>query len=68
MEMQEILNTKISRICSIMQCSLLKVKACCYLYAGIIIGSLLNPEDGDDMYLRNVGWLSTEYTALRPTR
>jgi hypothetical protein len=26
------------------------------------------PEDGVDMFLRNVGWLSTDYTALYPRR
>jgi hypothetical protein len=24
----------------------------------------LDPEDGGDMFLRNVGWLSTDYKAL----
>jgi hypothetical protein len=27
-----------------------------------------HPEDGGDMLLRNVGWLSTDYTALYPRR
>jgi hypothetical protein len=27
-----------------------------------------DPEDGDDMFLRKVGWHSTEYTALYPRR
>jgi hypothetical protein len=27
-----------------------------------------NPEDGGDMLLRNVDWLSTDYTALCPRR
>jgi hypothetical protein len=29
---------------------------------------LFYPEDGSDMFLRNVGWLSTDYTALYPVR
>jgi hypothetical protein len=27
-----------------------------------------NPEDGGDMFLRNVGWHSTDYTVLYPRR
>jgi hypothetical protein len=27
-----------------------------------------DPEDGGDMFLRNVGWHSTDYTALYPRR
>jgi hypothetical protein len=29
---------------------------------------LFDPEDGGDMFLRNVGWNSTDYTALYPRR
>jgi hypothetical protein len=25
-------------------------------------------KDGDDIFLRNIGWLSTDYTALYPRR
>jgi hypothetical protein len=28
----------------------------------------IDAEDGRDMFLRNVGWLSTDYTALYPRR
>jgi hypothetical protein len=28
---------------------------------------LVDPEDGGDMFLRNVGWLSTDYRALYAT-
>jgi hypothetical protein len=28
----------------------------------------LDPEDGGDIFLRNVGWLLTDYTALFPRR
>jgi hypothetical protein len=32
----------------------------------ILLGLFLNPEDGGDMSLRDVGWLSTNYTTLYP--
>jgi hypothetical protein len=33
------------------------------------LGRLIRrPENGGDMFLRNVGWLSTDYTALYPRR
>jgi hypothetical protein len=31
-------------------------------------GLFFDPEDGSDMFIRNVGWLSTDYTALYPRR
>jgi hypothetical protein len=31
-------------------------------------GLFFDPEDGGDMFLRNVGWLSTDYTVLYPRR
>jgi hypothetical protein len=34
---------------------------------GILLG-LFDPEDGADIFLRNVGLLSTDYTALYPRR
>jgi hypothetical protein len=36
--------------------------ATCF-HAGILLG-LFDPEDGGDMFLRNVGLFSTDYTAL----
>jgi hypothetical protein len=42
--------------------------ACCVLHAGFLLGLLFNPEDGGDMFLPDVGWLSTDYTALYPRR
>jgi hypothetical protein len=49
-------------------CSLLKVTGprTCF-HAGILL-DLFDPEDRDDMFLRNVGWLSTDYTSLYPRR
>jgi hypothetical protein len=32
--------------------------------AGIFLGLFFDPEDGDDIFPRNVGWLSTDHTAL----
>jgi hypothetical protein len=31
---------------------------------GILLGLVFDPEDGSDMFLRNVGCLSTDYTSL----
>jgi hypothetical protein len=36
--------------------------------AAFLLGLLFHPEDGSDMFLWNVGWLSMDYTALHPTR
>jgi hypothetical protein len=41
----------------------------CYLFhSGVLIGLLFNPENGDDMFLRNLGWRSVVYIALYPRR
>jgi hypothetical protein len=37
---------------------------CCPLHIGFLLTLLFEPEDGGDMLLRNVGWLSTDYTLL----
>jgi hypothetical protein len=41
-----------------------------WVLSGFLHGIFFYPEDGGDMFLRNVGWLSmelsTEYTALYP--
>jgi hypothetical protein len=38
--------------------------AFCLLHACFLLGLLLHPEDGGDVFLWNVGWLSTDCTAL----
>jgi hypothetical protein len=32
--------------------------------ASFLLGLFIDPEDGGDMLLRNVGWLYTDYTTL----
>jgi hypothetical protein len=34
------------------------------LHANFLLGLFFDPEDQDYMFLRNVGWLSTDYKAL----
>jgi hypothetical protein len=36
-----------------------------FFHAGILLG-ILDYEDGGGKFLRNVGWFSTDYTALYP--
>jgi hypothetical protein len=38
--------------------------ACNYFHSGFLLASFFSPEDIGDMFLRNVGCLSTDYTAL----
>jgi hypothetical protein len=41
---------------------------CYQLHTGLFLGLLFDPQDGGHMMLRNVGCLSTDYTALYPRR
>jgi hypothetical protein len=34
----------------------------------LLLGLLFSPEDGWDMFLQNIGWLSLYYIALYPRR
>jgi hypothetical protein len=43
-------------------------RACYLLQAGFLLDLFFDHEDGGDMFLRNVGWLSMDYTALYPRR
>jgi hypothetical protein len=51
----------------IMECSVFWDITLCFPLA-FTPGFLLGPEDGGDMFLRNVGWLSESYTALYSIR
>jgi hypothetical protein len=37
-------------------------------HADVLLGLFFDPEDGGDIFFRNVGWLSMDYTALYPRR
>jgi hypothetical protein len=38
------------------------------VHAGFLLGLFFDPEDGSDMFLRNVGWLSTDCKAFFPQK
>jgi hypothetical protein len=43
-------------------------QACSLVHAGFLFRLFFDPEDGDDVFLRNIGWHSTVYTASYPRR
>jgi hypothetical protein len=45
-----------------------KKVACYLLHIGFLLGLFFYPEDGSDMFFRNISWISTDYTALHPKR
>jgi hypothetical protein len=46
---------------------LLSLLATCF-YTGFLLGLFFDSENGGDMFLRNIGWLSAGYMALYPRR
>jgi hypothetical protein len=42
--------------------------ACYLLHADVSLGLMFSDADGSDMFLRNIGVFSTDYTALYPRR
>jgi hypothetical protein len=40
----------------------------CLLHAGFLFGLHFNPEDGGDIFLPNVSWITPEYTMLHSRR
>jgi hypothetical protein len=45
-----------------------KLPACYLLLAGFLLGLFFEPEDGGNMFSRNVGWLQTDDIGLYPRR
>jgi hypothetical protein len=41
---------------------------CSLFYSGFFLGLFFHTQDGGDIFLRNIDWLSTDYTALYPKR
>jgi hypothetical protein len=39
-----------------------------YVHAGFLLGLFFDPEDGNEMFFRKVGCLSTDYIGLYPRR
>jgi hypothetical protein len=42
--------------------------ACCRLHSGFLLGYLLDQEDGEDIFLQNVCFLSLDNRTLHPRR
>jgi hypothetical protein len=56
-------NRRFGRTCSLYLQG--RISSSCYLlHAGFLFGLIFDTEDGGDIFLRNVGCLSTNYTAL----
>jgi hypothetical protein len=55
-------------IAVVMNSSLFWSAVCYLLHAGFLLGLYFDPENGGNMFLRNVGCLSTDCTALYPRR
>jgi hypothetical protein len=45
-----------------------KIALTTWFHVGFLHGLFFDPKDGGDIFLRNVGWLSTDYTALYARR
>jgi hypothetical protein len=39
---------------------------CCLLHTGFLFALFINPEDGSDMFILNIGLLSVDFVALWP--
>jgi hypothetical protein len=51
----------------IMPCSPLALLVTCF-HTGILLGLFVNLEDGGDLFLWYISWLSTDYMTLHPRR
>jgi hypothetical protein len=50
--------------CSLLKSEYSKLFSACYLsHAGLLLGLFFGPEDGANIFLRNVGWFSMYHTA-----
>jgi hypothetical protein len=38
--------------------------ACCFIQAAFLLSLLFDTDDGDNIFRRNVGWISADYTML----
>jgi hypothetical protein len=46
----------------------LKQSYSCHLLSHLFLGLVFDPEDGGDMFFRNIGSLSADYAVLYPKR